>query len=66
MDAESDIDLLVDFAENASITLFDVIDLETEFSKLFDRPVGIVERDSLKNPVRRHVILSSTEPLYAH
>ena len=64
MSADSDIDLLVDFSENSSVSLFDLIDLETELSSLFGRPVDVVERESLTNPVRRRTILSSIESLY--
>ncbi len=61
----SDVDLLVSFSKSAEISLFDIMDLEADFERLFQRPVDIVEQDSLTNPIRRTNILSSKELLYA-
>lgn len=65
MRSDSDVDILVSFNVDARISLFDIIDLEHELHGLFGRPVDLVERESLTNPVRRQAILSSIEPLYA-
>ena len=65
MRAGSDVDILVSFDPEAKISLFDVMDLEHELETLIGRPVDLVERESLTNPVRRRAILSSIEPLYA-
>jgi predicted nucleotidyltransferase len=61
----SDVDILVSFNNNAEITLFDIMDLEKEFSDLFKREVDIVEKESLKNPIRKNKILSTREIIYA-
>ncbi|MCL2481520.1 MAG: nucleotidyltransferase domain-containing protein [Spirochaetaceae bacterium] len=61
----SDVDILVSFNSNSKTTLFDIIELENEFSKLFDRKVDIVEKESLKNPIRKNKILSTREIIYA-
>jgi predicted nucleotidyltransferase len=61
----SDIDILVSFNKNSDITLFDIMDMEDEFSKLLDREVDIVEQESLKNPIRKSRILSTREIIYA-
>ena len=60
----SDIDILVSFGGNLEISLFDIMDLENEFSQLLDREVDIVEKESLKNPIRKNKILSSREVIY--
>ncbi|GHV84499.1 hypothetical protein AGMMS50230_01070 [Spirochaetia bacterium] len=60
----SDIDILVSF-NNSNINLFDIMDLENEFSKLLNREVDIVEKESLKNPIRKNKILSTREIIYA-
>jgi predicted nucleotidyltransferase len=62
----SDIDILVSFNENSSITLFDIMELEKEFSKLLNREVDIVEKEALKNPIRKNNILSTREIIYAN
>jgi len=61
----SDVDILVSFGKKAEITLFDIMDLENEFSKLLKREVDIVEKESLKNPIRKKRILSTREIIYA-
>ena len=62
---DSDVDMLVAFDERSKITLFDIMDLEKEFSQLFKRKVDVVEKKSLKNPIRRNKILSTLEKIYA-
>jgi predicted nucleotidyltransferase len=47
------------------ITLFDIIELEKEFSELLNREVDIVEKEALKNPIRKNKILSTREIIYA-
>jgi predicted nucleotidyltransferase len=61
----SDVDILVSFLNNSEISLFDIMDLEEEFSKLINREVDIVEKESLKNPIRKDRILSTREIIYA-
>jgi len=61
----SDVDILVSFACDSKISLFDIIDLENELSKLMNREVDVVEKESLKNPIREKKILSTREIIYA-
>ena len=61
----SDVDILVSFDKNSKITLFDIIELENEFSKLLNRKVDVVEKESLKNPIRKNKILTTREIIYA-
>jgi predicted nucleotidyltransferase len=62
---DSDIDILVSFEQNSEITLFEIIELEKEFSRIINREVDIVEKESLKNPIRKNKILSTREIIYA-
>ena len=62
---DSDVDILVSFSNNSGISLFDIMDLENEFSKLLKRQVDIVEKESLKNPIRKNRILTTREIIYA-
>jgi predicted nucleotidyltransferase len=64
-DKSSDIDILVSFNENSGITLFDIMDMENEFTVLLNREVDIVEKESLKNPIRKNKILLTREIIYA-
>ena len=52
---DSDIDILVSFYKNSNISLFDIMDMENEFSKLLKRDVDIVEKEALKNPIRKKI-----------
>jgi predicted nucleotidyltransferase len=61
----SDIDMLVSFSKSSNITLFDIMELEKEFSELLNRKVDVVEKEALKNPIRRNKILSTREIIYA-
>jgi len=61
----SDIDLLVTFKSDAAISLFDIMDLEEELKKRFNRDIDVVEEAALKNPYKRKNILESSEIVYA-
>lgn len=64
---DSDVDLLVEFDENARVTLFDMVDLQDELKELLGRPVDLIERRAVErseNYIRRKHILSSVEPVY--
>lgn len=62
---ESDVDVLVSFEESAGWSLFDLMKMEAELEEIFGREVDLVEKDSLRNPFRRHAIMSSREVIYA-
>ncbi len=66
--ADSDIDVLVTFAPEASVTLFQLVEMQHELEALFGRPVDLLTRggvESSRNPLRRQSILSSVKTLYA-
>ena len=51
---DSDLDFLVEL--DPGRTLLDVVGLRTELSQLFDRPVDVVTKDSLKPRLRAEVL----------
>ncbi len=64
---DSDIDVLVVFAPDAYITLFDLAKMARELRTLFGREVDLVERCSIEeshNQLRRHEILTTAEEIY--
>jgi hypothetical protein len=64
---ESDVDVLVNFAEDAHWSLFDLVTMQEELKQLFGREVDLVERRAVENSenyIRRRHILSSTEMVY--
>ena len=62
---KSDIDVLVRFEDLAGWSLFDVVDMTEELKAIFGREVDLVEESAIRNPFRRHTILSTKEVLYA-
>ena len=62
---ESDVDVLVSFAPNARLSLFDFVEMQDELSEIFGRKVDLVSRGGLRNPFRRHEILNTRQVVYA-
>lgn len=62
---DSDVDVLVTFAPDATWSLFDWVAMTDELETIFGRPVDLVEKEGLRNPFRRKAILSSAEVVYA-
>jgi len=66
MTPESDIDLLVDFAPDSKVSLFDIPAIQDAFSAAFGgRKVDIATPEVLENPYRRKTILRDARVLYA-
>ena len=64
---QSDIDVLVSFAEDAKITFFDLDTIEQQLSKLFDRPVDVVTKRAIEqshNWIRKKNILDNARIIY--
>jgi len=62
---ESDVDVLVSFSKEADWSLFDLAIMEQELEEIFGREVDLVEKEFIRNPFRRHSILTSKEVIYA-
>jgi hypothetical protein len=62
---DSDIDVLVSFDSSAHWSLFDLVEMREELKKFFGREVDLIEKDGLRNPFRRHEILTTRQIIYA-
>ena len=62
---DSDVDVLVTFADDAHWSSYEWVDMIDELERLFGRKVDLVSARGLRNPFRRHAILSSRHVLYA-
>ena len=62
---QSDIDVLLTFADDAGWSLYDFVDMKEELEALLGRPVDLVEKSALRNPFRRRAILGNHEVIYA-
>ncbi len=64
---DSDIDLLVTFAENHQWSLFDFVDMQDQLEEIFGRKVDLVSKHGIeksRNYIRRENILNSAEIIY--
>lgn len=65
---DSDVDVLVVFAPEARIGLFELHHMEEELAAIVGRKVDLVERGAVeesRNYIRRRHILANTERIYA-
>lgn len=62
---DSDVDVLVVFEDDAEWDLWDHMHAEEELRQLLGRDVDLVEKSAVRNPFRRHHILSNREVIYA-
>jgi len=62
---DSDVDVLVTFALDAPWSLWDLVDIREEIMRVLGRDVDLVSKRALKNPYRRHAILTTRQVVYA-
>lgn len=61
---ESDVDVLVVFSDDAPWSYWDWAPMTDELSRIFGRPVDLVEKRSVVNPYRRHHILTNRRVIH--
>lgn len=62
---DSDVDVLVTFEEGAPWSLWDLFTMQDELKEAFGRDVDLLEKKAIKNPFRRHHILTNYEVIHA-
>jgi predicted nucleotidyltransferase len=62
---DSDIDVLVVFADDGRWDLWQFLEAQDELAAIFGRKVDLVEKKNITNPFRRHHILSNMQVIYA-
>jgi len=62
---DSDIDALVTFEPDGGITFDNRVEMLDELAEIFGRQVDLVEKATIRNPFRRHEILTTKEVVYA-
>ena len=62
---DSDVDVLVTFKDHAPWSLWDLPDMSDELARVLGRDVDLVSKRALKNPFRRHRILTTRQVVYA-
>ncbi len=63
--ADSDVDVLVEFLPEAPWSLLDWVEMIDELKLIFGREVDLTSKAGLRNPFRRHVIMTTREIVYA-
>lgn len=63
--SDSDIDVLVSFEPDGGITFDNRVEMLDELAEIFGREVDLVEKGTIRNPFRRHDILTTKEVVYA-
>ena len=61
---DSDVDVLVTFTSDSHWSLFNLMDMEDELAGLLGRKVDLVSKNGLRNPFRRHEILTTRQVIY--
>jgi hypothetical protein len=65
---DSDVDVLVAFAPDTHMSLFDLVEMQDELESIFKRKVDLVEKQAVlesQNYIRRKSILANTRVVYA-
>ena len=68
LQADSDIDLLATFADDAQWSMFDHYRMEDELVELLGREVDLISKEAVEenpNPIFRREILTSAREIYA-
>jgi predicted nucleotidyltransferase len=60
----SDVDVLVSVKAGVRLDWRDWLAMEEELKALFEREVDLVEKEGIRNPFRRHAIISSMRVIY--
>jgi predicted nucleotidyltransferase len=62
--AENDVDVAVTLAPDAPWSLYEWVDMIEELQEIFGRKVHLVEQTAVRNPYRRHEILTTKQVIY--
>lgn len=64
---DSDVDVLIEFNDNAKYGFFEMVEMKAELEKIFGRKVDLITRKGLnysRNYLRTKSILSNTKVMY--
>jgi predicted nucleotidyltransferase len=62
---ESDVDVMLKFMPGHGFTFENTPDIQDELMRIFNRPVDVIEKGRVRNPLRRRAIMSSYRVVYA-
>ncbi|HEX8324445.1 MAG TPA: nucleotidyltransferase domain-containing protein [Tepidisphaeraceae bacterium] len=62
---DSDVDVMLAFQPGYGFTFENMPQIEDALQAIFGRPVDVIEKNRIRNPLRRQSIMSSYQVLYA-
>ena len=62
---DSDVDVLVSLEDDAPWSLMEWVEMIEELKTIFGRDVDLVDQSAIRNPFRRHTIMTTREVVYA-
>ncbi len=65
MRADSDVDVMVEFAAGELWDLLDLVEMKLDLERIVGRPVDLVEKGTIRNPFRLESIKRDLTVLYA-
>jgi uncharacterized protein len=63
---DSDVDVLIEFAEHAGWSLLEWVEMIEELKSIFGREIDLASKRGLRNPFRRQQILTTREIVYVY
>lgn len=62
---DSDVDVMLDFEAGRGFTFENTPDIQDELQRIFGRPVDVIEKGRIRNPIRRQNIMNNYRVVYA-
>lgn len=62
---DSDVDVMLKFLPEHGFTFENTPDIQDELERIFNRPVDVIEKDRVRNPIRWKSIQNSYQVVYA-
>jgi predicted nucleotidyltransferase len=62
---DSDVDVMLKFSPGHGFTFENTPEIYAELSRIFGRPVDVIEKGKIRNPFRRQAIMSSYHVIHA-
>jgi hypothetical protein len=62
---DSDVDVMLKFLPGHGFTIENTPDIQDELERIFHRPVDVIEKGRVRNPLRPRAIMSSYRVVYA-
>src|SRR5688572_22551967 len=62
---DSDVDVMLTFAPGHGFTFENTPEIQADLEAMFERPVDVLEKGRIRNPFRRHAIMSNYRVIHA-